>query len=436
MDHKVENVWPAEVAIHKGFVEGLICNRCRNIPKQGFGRVCENNHIYCQICIEQLMKQNTLCTVNNCKKNMNKTQILPKVLQHMIDELQVTCYSKYCKWRGTLSQLSNHLMQCTHYNNDNNLSKQRRTARLSSDSNIIFHDKHKKKKQQKFFARRRTSSTNNRADALKAAQKYVNKNENKDKRKKRNTEIGCPLLSQGCTYKMDIKQISKIDEHFKDYQHKHLMLIINDYQDKYQSLENTVLILQSQMKFVLNELNLANKKIESQSNKIEYLNNKINVNIMSKTPKPPKPPKPPKKEEKKQKDGFIISENIINNDIGVLSDEMKDESFIPSLIPSNMFSDSYLNENIVSPRFSSEDKIMECIGNNTVIIDNGSGFIKYGYSNYELPETFPTVFGYGNKWSNNNNNNNKYYIGNKAIKNEKFLNMENNIISNGIINDW
>ena len=81
------DVWSTEIAIHKGFVEGLVCSECRNIPKKGLGFTCDNGHIYCKLCINLLIKQNSICNVDN--KIIKKYQPLPKVLQHMISELNV-----------------------------------------------------------------------------------------------------------------------------------------------------------------------------------------------------------------------------------------------------------------------------------------------------------------------------------------------------------
>ena len=65
-----------------------------------------------------------------------------------------------------------------------------------------------------------------------------------------------------------MNKMNAMNNHFNQYQMKHIMMIINDYQQKFQKLENYVQFLQSQMKFVLNELDSANRTIECQSKQI------------------------------------------------------------------------------------------------------------------------------------------------------------------------
>ena len=488
-----QSVWSVQIAIHTGFVEELVCNKCHNIPKQGFGRVCDNNHIYCSYCIQQLIGKKSSCLNPKCNINrLTQSKLLPKVLQHMIDELKVICPNK-CSWNGKLSLLSHHILQC---NDSSSFGMRRRIQRISSDTNIVYNDNNnnnktngnsnnntKQSKKKKFIARRRTSSTTTRTDALKEAEKFKSshkphktlinsrsKNKNKKNKFIPATSVGCPLLSVGCGYRMDIKNTNKMDDHFKEYQHKHLMLIINDYEHKFQKLENSVQFLQSQMQFVLNELSLAQQTIQSQSDEIQYLNDKLNVNIMNQTKKPPK----------KSKSPSTLKLNIDTKTRLETEREhvQKDKSPSPSPIPPQShqphhFKQLYAlnnnkriamqqkyNYNHGKRKFSSASLIGKTNENkmralsedykvnengiendndiqsdtNSLIIDNGSGFIKYGFGNDTMPQIFPTIVGKFNKFQQDANE--KYYIGNDAIKNEKFINLESDIITNGIINDW
>eukprot|EP01083_Nonionella_stella_P089425 249502_1 len=438
-------VWSSRITLQEGFAQGLICNECQNIPKKGYGRTCPNNHIYCKRCIDRLVKNKAYCTIKECKIQkiqFTESRMLPKVLERLIDDLQVKCpnYHLHCSWNGSFSSLSDHVRKCQYSHNDNSIK--RRKDRLLSDNNIIYNEKKQIPTTKHKYGRIKTLSTHDKDDAFKSDH-TIQKPPQKSK------SISCPLKTLGCSHKMDATHADNMNDHFTEYQQKHLLYIINDYQQKFQSLENTVLFLQSQLKFVLNELDVSNQVIESQSQVIEQLNHKINVNIINKAEKPPK------RQRHKQK--YIHNLEVptngptpppLNQDIEpdnvnelCLSDN-KRIAIAGTYGKRTLSSASLIDKLNKAPAPSVDDteehKHMNIC--NVVVIDNGSGIMKYGYNTDAVPYMFPTLIGDGCKLGYSHSidsyQDSSCYVGYEAMKNEKFINIANNIIKNGMICDW
>ncbi|MCQ2817885.1 MAG: hypothetical protein MJ252_11530 [archaeon] len=92
----------------------LQCSICSDVFNNPIRLDC--GHTYCYACIEDWMKRSTICP--SCRTTIVESEMSRDLLAfNMIEELEVTCNNENygCPWKGTLSNLKNHLKFC----NDN-----------------------------------------------------------------------------------------------------------------------------------------------------------------------------------------------------------------------------------------------------------------------------------------------------------------------------
>lgn len=112
----------------------IVCNVCLNILRCPTS-ICDNEHFFCETCLQTHMNQNVNASCPSCRTRTN-AKYHSRTLQTIIDDTEVYCFTNLknsefmnaevgakrsihtiscCQWKGTLSQLSEHLKKECQY---------------------------------------------------------------------------------------------------------------------------------------------------------------------------------------------------------------------------------------------------------------------------------------------------------------------------------
>jgi hypothetical protein len=87
------------------------CEICRTVCyRPTLCHYCES--MYCLTCIAEWLSRSEQCP--HCKKSLIVQSLKQSIIvQHALDNLKVTCGNFGCEWKGSYSEIMNHLPECS-----------------------------------------------------------------------------------------------------------------------------------------------------------------------------------------------------------------------------------------------------------------------------------------------------------------------------------